>query len=303
MRARVLLVGPAYLDVVAAPLAAWPEPGEELRCEGVELAAGGFAIAATALRRLGVGAVLAAPLGEDGPGRYLAGLLADEGVELLKVEVPRTPVTLALNRAGDRAFVTVGPPDDEALARAGALALAEVPAPPWLHLSCRGPWSAPLAREARRRGAFVSLDCGTDPPWLASPGLRQVLAEGDLYMPNAREAACVTGRRDPREAAAALRDLVPRAIVKLGAEGVLCADATGVRLHGTVPRAVRDATGAGDVFDAGYIAGTILGLDEADAVALGQFAAGEAVGALGGATAAPTLAACREALGDLGWPM
>ncbi len=300
---RVVVVGPAYLDVVAAAMPEWPELGQEVFTDQVELAAGGFAIATVALRRLGVPVGLGTACGADGPGTYLSGLLAAEGVACAGPVIARTPVTVALNRAGDRAFVTAGPPDAQSLLAAGTAALGQWPEARWLHLSGRGPWSAAVAASARKRGLFISLDCGTDPTWLASDSFRDLLACVDLYLPNAREAACVTGRNEPTEAASALMDMVPQAIVKLGAEGVLSTSGQTVRHHPTQPLHVVDATGAGDVFDAGYIAGRLYGFSEDDAIALGQFAAGKAIGALGGATSAPTRAMCQEALGHLPWPL
>lgn len=299
---RVLVVGPAYLDVIAAPLPRWPALGEEVFTERVELCAGGFAISAVALRRLGIPVGLGTAIGEDGPGLFLTSLLTAEGVERVGPALRRTPVTVALNRDGDRAFVTAGPPDGQTLSQAGMAALATWPEACWLHLSGRGPWAAEVARQAHRQGLFVSLDCGTDPAWLASAEFREVLRESDIYLPNAREAACVTGAGEPREAAAALGLLVAQAIVKLGGDGVLRVRGGEVRHQPTRRRDVTDATGAGDVFDAGYIAGRLLGFKEDAATALGQFAAGEALSDLGGATAAPSRAVCEAALRDLPWP-
>lgn len=298
---QVVVVGPAYLDVVAAPMGDWPELGREFLTGGIELAAGGFAIAALALRRLGVEVLLGTAVGGDGPGRYLTHLLQAEGVAQIGPAPARTPVTIALNHLGDRAFVTAGPPADDQLAAGGLAALRAAPSARWLHLSGRGPWAAEVAAQARSSGLYVSLDCGTDPAWLASKDFRALLGQVDAYLPNAREATCVTGEDDPERAAAALCEFVPRAIVKLGPGGVLAAGADGLRHHPTQALQAVDATGAGDVFDAGYIAGSLWGFDEAAAVRLGQFAAGAAIGALGGATAAPTRWACVEGLPDLPW--
>jgi sugar/nucleoside kinase (ribokinase family) len=298
---RVLVVGPAYLDVLAAPLAQWPRLGEEVQTQRIELAAGGFAISAIALRRLGVDVSLGTAIGADGPGRYLAALLAADGVERVGPAVETTAVTIAINHQGDRAFVTAGPPSGESLLAAGLAALRETEAV-WLHLSGRGPWSAEVARAAHAQGLFVSLDCGTDRDWLGSPDFREVLRQVDIYLPNAYEASCVTGLDDPESAARALGRLVPQAIVKLGADGVLRVHGTEVHRQRTARRDVLDATGAGDVFDAGYIAGRLFGFSADEATALGQHAAGEALAALGGATAAPRRASCEAALPHLPWP-
>lgn len=298
---QLLVIGPAFLDVVAAPVERLPQPGEELRLSAVALAPGGFAIAAVALRRLGIFAPLAAPIAEDAPGRYLRQLLDAEDVPCTGV-AERTPCTIALNRDGDRAFLTAGFPDDADLRRAGMKALSRYPDCRYVHLSCRGPWAEEVARTAKSEGRFVSADCGTDSGWLQGEGLQRILCHADLYLPNAREAALATGASDPRDAAAALLTMVPRAIVKLGAQGVLAAGPSGVSHYPTEERAVTDATGAGDVFDAGYLAGLLYGFHESAAIRLGQYAAGVAIGALGGSTAAPDLAQAKAANPDLPWP-
>ena len=299
---QALVVGPSYLDVVAAPLKSWPRLGTEVITERVEIAAGGFAIAAIALRRLGIAVTLGTVLGDDRPGAYLASQIAAEGIERVGPNADSTAVTLALNGEGDRAFVTAGPPQGDVLARAGAAAFAARPGARWLHLSGRGFWAAAVAREARRRGMFISLDCGTDAAWLASEAFKDILGLVDIYLPNALEATLVTGTEDLRAAARVLGELVPAAIVKLGAGGVLQVRGQDVRHEPALPQTPVDTTGAGDVFDAGYIAGRLYGFSEDEATALGQFAAGQALRALGGATAAPGLAECRAALPDLPWP-
>lgn len=299
---QVLVIGPAFLDVVAAPVERLPEPGEELGASDIALAPGGFAIAAVALRRLGIAALLAAPLGEDAPGAYLRLALRADGVPIEGPLAPRTPTTIALNRTGDRAFLTAGFPADDLLQEAGLSALARHPQARTVHLSCRGPFAEDVARRAKAEGREVFMDCGTDPAWLRSDGLRSILRLADCYLPNAREASLVTGEESPEAAARALLQLVPRAIVKLGERGVLAAGPDGLAHHPAAPRAVIDATGAGDVFDAGYLAGRIYGFTEADAIRLGQYAAGCAIGGLGGASAAPGLSQAAQALWDLPWP-
>ncbi|MDA8344398.1 MAG: carbohydrate kinase family protein [Thermaerobacter sp.] len=299
---QVLLIGPAFLDVIAAPVSRLPQPGEELPLSEIALAPGGFAIAAVALRRLGITAGLAAPIGDDGPGKYLRLALSMEGVPLEGAGAGRTPTTIALNTGGDRAFLTAGFPQDPALREVGLAALRRHPECRMVHLSCRGPFAEDVARAAKAEGRYVSVDCGTDPPWLRSEGMRRVLQLADLYLPNAREAAYVTGEEDPRSALGALLGLVPQAIVKLGAQGVLLGNTHGISHHPTTPREALDATGAGDVFDAGYIAGGLNGFDDAAAIRLGQYAAGCAIAGLGGASTAPYLAQARSALGDLPWP-
>jgi len=55
-----------------------------------------------------------------------------------------------------------------------------------------------------------------------------------------------------------------------------------------------DATGAGDCFDAGLIAGLLDGLDLSQAVALGCAAGALSTAAAGGTGSAPSMAAAKE---------
>jgi hypothetical protein len=91
-----------------------------------------------------------------------------------------------------------------------------------------------------------------------------------------------------------LTSAVAKVVVKLGASGALSAD--GRLLQRVAPPAglageVVDATGAGDCFNAGLIAGLLRGLDLAAATRLGCAAGSASTRAAGGTAAAPDLAA------------
>ncbi len=135
-----------------------------------------------------------------------------------------------------------------------------------------------LLRTARRHGATTSVDTNDDPTGRWEPaGLAAVLAHTDFLLPNAAEArhlAAPTGIAgpadvtDPAEAAARLAALGPVTVVKNGADGALCHD--GERLLTTRGIHVEpvDAVGAGDSFDAGFIAGLLNGMPLSDALRL-----------------------------------
>jgi sugar/nucleoside kinase (ribokinase family) len=137
-----------------------------------------------------------------------------------------------------------------------------------LHLPAYSLLGAPLGDagraavgRARAAGARVSLDLASAGPLLAdgraaAHALVRDVAP-DLLFTNAPEAAAFLGRADP----APLLDFAPLAIVKRGAGGATLlargpgGAAPGVRLEvATRPRVVADTTGAGDAFDAGFLA-------------------------------------------------
>ena len=121
----------------------------------------------------------------------------------------------------------------------------------------------------------------------------------DVFTPNAGEAMRYTRTSSPDRALDQLSRLVPVAVVSLGTDGALAVDGrTGERAEvpGLAVPAV-DPTGAGDVFAAGFIAGTLWELPLRDRLAFANAVAALSVTRPGGAAAAPTwadLAAARH---------
>ncbi len=119
MTVDVACVGSPFLDLIFRGLPAIPGPGEEQIAQELVIVPGAIANVAYALNRLGLDAVVCAPIGRDPAGRLLGELMADAGVRWVGRPAEATPVSVALPVHGDRAFVTAGPPpsvDVEALA-------------------------------------------------------------------------------------------------------------------------------------------------------------------------------------------
>jgi sugar/nucleoside kinase (ribokinase family) len=83
-------------------------------------------------------------------------------------------------------------------------------------------------------------------------------------------------------------------VVKLGERGALCADGPLRCLVSLPPVTPVDATGAGDCFDAGLIAGLLDGRDLPQAAALACAAGALSTGAPGGTASAPDMAAAAK---------
>jgi 2-dehydro-3-deoxygluconokinase len=110
-----------------------------------------------------------------------------------------------------------------------------------------------------------------------------VLIDRSVVFGNESECAACFGAGDPASLAAARRDAAGPLIVKAGADG--CVLIEGDRIA-RIPAAGRvesgDSTGAGDAFDAAFIAARLRGASLRDACA-----AGNAAGALAAATRGP----------------
>jgi len=150
-----------------------------------------------------------------------------------------------------------------------------------------------LIAEAGRRGIPFTVDPGSA-AFLAGLAPGEFLtwtAGAAVCFPNRDEAAVLArpsgaggpGPASPEELASALTRHYGVVALKLGADGVLISrPAAGPARVPAVPAVVRDTTGAGDAFCAGFIAAWITGSSPRAAAAAGAWTAARAVSALGG---------------------
>jgi sugar/nucleoside kinase (ribokinase family) len=142
-----------------------------------------------------------------------------------------------------------------------------------------------LIAEARRRDVPFTIDPGSA-AFLRQLPLGAFLSwtEGAaVCFPNLDEAAVLTGLADPALMTASLARHYGIAVVKLGADGAMVA--TGQLPPTRIPPrpgTVRDTTGAGDAFCAGFLACWLTGGGARGAAESGAAAAALAVSGLGG---------------------
>lgn len=283
----VVLGGTLFCDLVFSG-SSLPEPGAEVFADGFVLTPGGTANRAVAAARLGLRTGLLGVLGRDIFGERVARMLAAEpGLDLrwLGRTEAHTPVTVSVTDEHDRSFITYEEPGTAApdvwpgpLPRAGAAhaGLAR-PLPDWV-------------RALRAAGTVVFGGVGWDATHTWSPVVLDRLADVDVFVPNEVEACRYTGTADVNAALKALADRVGTVVVTRGAAGAVALDSgTGERVDvPAVPVHVVDPTGAGDVFVAALMRGTLLGWDLATRVRFAALAASLSVRSLGGAVSAPT---------------
>lgn len=284
----VLCAGTVFLDIIFTDLPTVPEVGTEVWAEGMGSSPGGVANIAVALSRLGLRTALASPFGADVYGDFCWQLLDEqEGIDLsTSRRFPgwHSPVTISMAYARDRALVTHGHPPpvplDEFIGtpppcRAVVTSLGEEPAE-WPVL-------------ARREGALVFADVGWDPSEAWSTETLRRLDDVDAFLPNAIEAMAYTRTDSPESALSVLSRWVPTAVVTLGSSGAIATDAeTGetVRVDALDTESL-DPTGAGDVFVAGFVTGTLAGWPLETRLRFAALCAGLSVQHFGGSQSAP----------------
>jgi sugar/nucleoside kinase (ribokinase family) len=188
----------------------------------------------------------------------------------------------------DRAFVTYIDPSPDLLDKVRAAVEADECA--HLHFTgLRVDERMPgLLRACRQRGITVTMDCQHRPETLDDPLVREMISLVDVFMPNADEAMNLTRTQDVDSAARALRGVVPLLLIKQGERGV---QAWRGDEHYFVPSMkieVIDTTGAGDVFNAGFLAAYRAGIDLPTCLRWGNICGGLSTTGYGGASAAPT---------------
>ncbi|HWG03156.1 MAG TPA: PfkB family carbohydrate kinase, partial [Trebonia sp.] len=265
---RVLVIGDVINDVLVE-MPADLAPGADNPAAIRARPGGSAANQAAWLAHLGLDVVFA---GRAGAGdvefhrRQLAGFGVDPRLAA-DDEVPTGAIVVLIGPDGERTMVT----DRGANAR---LRPADVPANlledvALLHLTGYSFFAGQtrgivkeIIKAARRRGVPVTVDPGSA-AFLAmlKPGAFAEWTRGAaVCFPNADEAAVLTGASDPAVMAGVLSGCYDAVAVKLGADGAVCAAAGAAPVRvAAVPARVRDTTGAGDAFCAGFLAAWLAG--------------------------------------------
>jgi len=299
----VLVAGDANVDLVLRGDVV-PRFGQaEQLLDSGELVLGGSAsITACGLARLGVPTALVARVGDDAFGRFTTEALRTAGVDTSTIETDATlptGISVILSAPGDRAILTVPGtiPTLQPTAVLAALGAAR-------HVHFASYFLQPslaagltgLLTELRARGVTTSLDTNWDPTehW---HGLREVLPHVDFLLPNREElialgaALGVSPNSTDETVARHLAALGPRIVVKAGsAGGWSVAHGTAVSAAPGLSVDVVDTTGAGDSFNAGYLAALASGItDETERLHWAAAAGSLSTLAAGGTGAQATL--------------
>ncbi|MEV6583393.1 carbohydrate kinase family protein [Streptomyces sp. NPDC051582] len=287
----LVVVGDANPDVLIAGAPAVPAYGqtETLVRAGTLALGGSAAIVAHGAARLGLATALVSVVGRDSAGSFVLDTLASAGVDVSRVtrhdEEP-TALTVCLGGPdGDRAILTatgaLASFDPRELPRARHVHAASYFLQPRLAGRLTG-----LFRDARDLGATTSLDTNHDPSgrWNLAPGL---LGACDYALPNESEALALSRTGSVAQAMAALAGSGTTPVVKRGRDGAVALTEGGVVTARSHPVDPVDTVGAGDSFDAGFLAGLLDGGDLTRALALGCACGALSTGAAGGTAAQP----------------
>jgi sugar/nucleoside kinase (ribokinase family) len=268
---RVLVVGDANLDLVLRGDVI-PRFGQaEQLLDSADLVLGSSAgIMACGLARLGVETALAARVGDDFFGERTRQLLAAVGVDTSRVLRSDDPTGLSviLSSPHDRSILTLlgamsTLTDDDVRDAAAAFRPRHVHVASFFLVPRVAAALPDRLAALRAAGVTTSLDTNWDPAerW---EGVQACLPHVDVLLPNATEvielARAVGGHPSSAEdAASQLAALGPCVVLKDGAKGDFAVSGAVVERPPGLTVDVVDTTGAGDSFDAGFLAAWLEG--------------------------------------------
>lgn len=287
----IAVIGNVNVDLILGPATPWPQPGTEIIVDHDELRVGGCAgNSALVLKALGVPFALAASIGSDRFGAWLAEEFGDQS-KRWRVHEENTTISVGITHPdGERTFfTTLGHLPH--YGSADVLATLDGEAHRDGYALFAGPFLMPrLAGEydqlydwADRFGIRVALDTGWPPAgWTPDvvDSAKGWLARSSIALFNEVETTSITGRDDVRDAARAMLDLMPNgaiAVVKRGPHGALAASGAGLVEVAAPAVKVIDTIGAGDVFNAGFLAALAAGKSLEESLAAGTAIASLAV--------------------------
>jgi ribokinase len=293
----LLVLGDANPDLVLHGGDVVPAFGQaEHLVDDARLTIGGSgAILACGAAALGLRVAIAAVVGDDLFGRFVHEGLVEGGVDVSGIVVDTgtpTGVTVVLSGAADRAILTM--PGTIASLSSDRIDPVLLDRARHVHVSSYFLQSAltpslpDVFQRVRARGGTTSVDPNWDPSERWNGGLLDLLTLTDVFLPNAMEATRVAHTSDLDAAAASLAEHAGVVAIKNGDRGAI-AVSDGVR-HRVDPVRVQlvDSTGAGDSFDAGFLAAWLDGAPVERALAFANVCGALSTRAMGGTSAQAT---------------
>lgn len=303
-------IGVAVVDALSGPIERYPVPRLETQVttEKVSFLAGGGAVnTASALGRMGLAAAVFSKVGRDLMGTFLIQELEKCGVETTGVRQSAkdaTPFTfVGIHAKGDRTFIhTPGANKTLSIEDFDLKRLLDTD-----FLLYQDLWALPrldafsgveLLSMARKAGVVTLLDeC-----WGFGPNrvvFESMVPHCDYVLPSLDDMQAIYPGATPEDIAARLLDLGAGTVaLKKGADGAMLAYGKERECLPAFSANVVDTTGAGDCWNAGFIAGLAQGEDSLTAARIANACAAFGIEAVGGASGVPTYAAvCRRSEG------
>jgi sugar/nucleoside kinase (ribokinase family) len=302
----VLVLGDANPDLVLVGEEVVPAFGQAERLvDDARLVIGGSgAIFACGAAKLGLRVAFAAVVGDDVFGRFMCDQLQAHGVDTSAIAMlpdRSTGVTVVLSGREDRAMLTF--PGTIGDLRRSVIDANLLRKTRHIHVSSYFlqqaliPELPAMFAQARDGEATTSIDPNWDPSGMWDSGLLALLPDVDVFLPNEVEALSLARISVIEDAIARLRSGgAGTVVVKTAAQGVVGAQASELMTVPAITTQLVDSTGAGDSFDAGFIAGFLGGEPLRRCLEIGNACGALSTRGIGGTATQATMVEALEAI-------
>lgn len=257
----VFVIGELNVDLILNGIDGFPEVGKEKLASKMDLTLGSSsAIFAANLSTLGAKVAFLGKIGTDNFGDLVMDSLLQKGVStefIIRDRNLNTGVTIVLNYDEDRAMITYAGAMEQLTIK--DIDIEKMNAAKHVHFSSCflqpgiKPELGTMFRMAKEAGLSTSFDMQWDPQEKWDLDVNKVLPYVDIFLPNRRELAELTGKGDIREGVKSLGQ-TNIVVIKMGTEGSSCwVGGKETVLPAFTNEQVVDAIGAGDSFNAGFI--------------------------------------------------
>lgn len=304
-RPGIAVVGSTMIDLIAYTKRI-PGPGETLVGDRFEMGFGGKgANQAVMARLLGADVAMIACLGSDAYGDMTLKNLASFGIDTSHVHRTDGASGVApiwVEPDGTNRIIIVPGANDALTTTQASDAIRSVDNASVVVGQLEIPQAVTAAgfAAAREMGAVTILN-----PAPAAPLDSDLLAETTWLIPNEVEFALLAGRAatDDQALVEFAGEAEVRLLVTVGEDGVALVTENGEVIRvGTPERDAIDTTGAGDAFVGAFAFGLASGMDEIDAIRLGNMCAGESVTRTGTQTSFPDSSLSSQLLAEVSAP-
>ena len=275
----LLVVGELNVDLILNNIKSFPEIGTEIIADKMTLSLGSSsAIFASNISVLGTKTAFAGMLGNDNFGELVLSSLKEKNVSLEYIVVnkqQKTGASIALNYGEDRAMITfpgamkyfsLKDIPNEAFASARHMHLSSI----FLQDTLKNEVIS-LFQKAKQAGMTTSLDLQWDPENKWDLDFETLLPLVDVFLPNKSELFAISKMTSVERGLKFLTGLCKMAVVKMGAEGsALFKDGKITYFKAFNNSNVKDAIGAGDSFNAGFLHSFLKGLNPNECMEIGN---------------------------------
>jgi sugar/nucleoside kinase (ribokinase family) len=261
----LLCIGSIVADFVMSNMDGFPEPGKVALVESMGLHPGGCAVnTSSAFAKIGGTVRLIGKIGDDPIGNTMLSKLKHIGVatDCIVATSMTTAVSIVLVTSyGERTFIYY--PGPNSLLSAKNINLGIIPISKILHISdvfllqrFNEEELNSILKIAKLNGLTTSLDTCWDPSgrWISL--IKRNMQYIDLFFCNLEEAEMLTGQKNTFKSSEILFGLGPKlVIIKMGEDGSFIRGNNFTIKTNAIKVDVKDTTGAGDCFVAGFLYG------------------------------------------------